>query len=318
MPAPARDGVLDLDGDLRRVAVFGSDGGPPFASEIPLRILGKLRLRPMYPRELARELGVGEQVVYYHVRRLEGMGLIRRLGSLRVRGASAHIYAASYDGYAQLFSAPPERQPRARPIPRKLLAFFDEFVRGGTLNASFVVGSPEPHGPFRAAARDGHYAVQLALALGALAAPPSAFAVKLDVDVRAERSYEDNLIVVGGPGTNLVASELNPHLPVRFMEDNYWRGLSDGEGRAFDQPTDAVIAKIPNPFSPGRFAVLVAGVRHVGTKSAVLALSTDHERVLGPYEGGAPFAVVVRGYDVDGDGKVDTVEPLRYYSGAAE
>jgi DNA-binding transcriptional ArsR family regulator len=309
-----RDGVLDLGGELRRVAVFDPEPEPPAIGGLALRILRELRARPMYPRELARDLGVGEQAVYYHIRRLERLGLIRGVGTVRVRGASARVYGASYDGYAQLFSSAPSRAAQPRQVPHRLLAFFDEFVRGGVLRASFVVGSPEPHGPFRAAARDGHYAVQLALVLGSLASPPASFAVKLDVDVRAERSYDENMIVVGGPGTNLIASELNPHLPVRFDERNYWRGLSDGEGREFDQPTDALIAKIPSPFSPGKFAVLVAGVRHVGTKAAVLALSTDHERLLSGYSGERTFAVVVRGYDLDGDGKVDSVEPLRYYS----
>ncbi len=311
---PARDGVLDVDGDLRRVAVFGPVDGPPAVGAQALRILSMLRERPMYPREIARELGVEEQVVYYYVRRLESLGLVRRVGSVHVRGAVAHVYGASYDGYAQLFSeSAPRERGHSMQVPHRLLSFFYEFVRGGVLDAVFVVGSPEPHGPFRAAARDGHYAVQLALALGSVASPPASFAVKLDVDVRAERSYDSNMIVVGGPGTNMVASELNGHLPVRFNEENYWRGLVDDEGRTFDQPTDALIAKLPSPFSPGKYVVLVAGVRHVGTKSAVLALSTDHERVLGNYAG-IPFTVVVRGYDVDGDGKVDHVEPLRYYS----
>ncbi len=297
------------------MAVFGPEGEPPQLGGPALRILGALRERPMYPRELARELGIDEQSVYYHVRRLEALGLIRPVGSVRVRGAQARVYSTPYDGYSQLLpgASLAAREPRRRP-PEKLLSFFYEFVRDGVLDATFVVGSPEPHGPFRAAARDGHYAVQLALALGSIASPPPAFAVKLDVDVRAERSYDSNMIIVGGPGTNLLASELNPHLPVRFHEENYWRGLVDDEGRTFDQPTDALIAKVPSPFSPGRYVVLVAGVRHVGTKSAVLALSTDHERILGAYRG-IPFAVVVRGYDADGDGKVDEVEPLRYYGG---
>ncbi len=315
IPVRPREGVLEVDGTLMRVAVFGPDGSQPALGGRALRILGALRERPMYPREVAKALDLEEQVVYYHIRRLESLGLVRRAGSIRVRGATANVYSASYDGYAHvLLSAPRRARGRLPQAPQRLLSFFHEFVRDGELDAVFVVGSPEPHGPFGAAARDGHYAVQLALALGSLASPPPSFAVKLDVDVRAERSYDANMIVVGGPGTNLVASELNAHLPVRFNEENYWRGLVDDEGRTFNQPTDAVIAKIPSPFSPGRYVVLVAGVRHVGTKSAVLALSVDHERILSAYSG-SPFAVVVRGYDVDGDGKVDHVEPLRYYLG---
>ncbi len=304
------------DGGPRKVLVYDIEEKPPLESTLALRILEALREKPRYPRALARILGLEEQTVYYHIRRLEGLGLVERAGSRSVRGATATLYSTSYDGYAQLFAREAGAvEPRGAGPGEALAMFFREFIAGGVIDAQIVVGSPEPHGPYRAAARDGHYAVQLALTLGSLARPPDSFIVKLDVDVRAEGTYGDNTLVIGGPGTNLLAAELNPSLPVRFDERNYWMGLLDDEGRVFNDPSDAVVAKMVNPFSPGHYIVLAAGVRHVGTKAAVLALSVFHESVLRRYRGLVPFAVVVRGYDQDGDGKVDSVEPLRYYEG---
>ena len=311
------EGSLTVGGDgPRRVLVYDAGEKPPLESVVALRILEALREKPRYPRALARILGLEEQTVYYHIRRLERLGLVERAGSRNIRGATATLYSTSYDGYAQVFARGAGAAEARGEGPGEALAyFFREFIVDGVIDAQIVVGSPEPHGPYRAAARDGHYAVQLALALGSIARPPGSFIVKLDVDVRAEGTYDANTLVIGGPGTNLLTAELNPSLPVRFNEGNYWMGLLDDEGRTFNNPSDAVVAKIENPHSRGRYVVLAAGVRHVGTKAAVLALSVFHEGVLRRYRGSVPFAVVVRGYDQDGDGKVDSVEPLRYYEG---
>jgi hypothetical protein len=40
---------------------------------------------------------------------------------------------------------------------------------------------------------------------------PTDFAIKLDVDVKAEKEEKNNLILVGGPGTNLLTQEINEY-----------------------------------------------------------------------------------------------------------
>ena len=67
----------------------------------------------------------------------------------------------------------------------------------------------------------------LAFYLGTICNIPQGFIVKLDEDAKAEKELEDNnLFVIGGPGTNIVSSEFNKYLPIKFNEDNYWSGFA--------------------------------------------------------------------------------------------
>jgi hypothetical protein len=282
------------------------------SSPLSFRILKLSAERHMYARELARALGLSEQTVYYHVRRLIAAGLLEVVESTPIRGAVAKKLSASSDGLAVLFRSS-HTKTRATTRPSSLASFFREFLTDHIFNGFLVVGSPEPHGPFRAAARDGHYSAELGFALGGLASISGDFIVRLDTDVKVERAYDANLVLFGGPATNVLTAELNRLLPVRFDESNYWAGLVDDAGRRFNGETDAVIAKLPSPFKDGRHVIVLAGIRHEGTKSAVIGLTRQSEEVLGGYSGQDVFARVVKGYDQDGDGKIDRVDVLARY-----
>ncbi len=282
------------------------------SSPISLKILKLTADRQLYAREVARALGVSEQTVYYHVRHLLDAGLIEVAESRPVRGAVAKKLAASSDGLAILYRS---SQTRARKSARvsPLASFFGEFITDHLFNGFMVVGSPEPHGPFRAVSRDGHYSAELAFSLGSLSSLPPGFFVRLDTDVKAEKLYDANLVLFGGPATNLLTADVNKYLPVRFEEPNYWAGLADDSGHRFSGETDAVVAKLPSPFREGRHLIVLAGIRHEGTKAAVLGLTQQYDEVLGGYNGQSSFARVVRGYDLDGDGRVDRVDVLSRY-----
>jgi hypothetical protein len=282
------------------------------SSPLSFKILKLSTERQMYAREMARTLGVSEQTVYYHVRRLIIAGLLEVVENTPLRGAVAKKLAASSDGIAVLFrSSHSETRPATR--SSLLASFFREFLSDHVFNGFLVVGSPEPHGPFRAAARDGHYSAELGFALGGLAAISGDFVVRLDTDVKVDRAYDANLVLFGGPATNVLTAEVNRHLPVHFDESNYWAGLIDDGGRRFNGETDAVVAKLPSPLKNGRHVIVLAGIRHEGTKSAVIALTRQPEEVLGGYSGQDVFARVVKGYDQDGDGKIDRVDVLARY-----
>jgi DNA-binding transcriptional ArsR family regulator len=307
--------VYEKDGQVfsSKVKLFSDAGAiSSLSSPVSLRILKMSTERQLYARELARVLGLSEQTVYYHVRRLIDAGLIEVIESSPVRGAMAKKLSASSDGLAVLYRS--SRTNAGRGAGHSPLAkFFGDFLSDHTFDGLLVIGSPEPHGPFRASARDGHYSAELAFALGGLASIPKDFFVRLDTDVKVEKAYDTNLILFGGPATNVLTAELNRLLPVRFDESNYWAGLVDDSGRRFNGETDAVVARVPNPFKEGRHVVILAGIRHEGTKSAVLGLTQQSEEVLGGYSGQDVFARVVRGYDQDGDGKIDRVDVLARY-----
>ena len=61
--------------------------------------------------------------------------------------------------------------------------------------------------------------------MGQFAKMPDEFAMKLDVDVKVEKEEKNNLILVGGPGTNLLAQEINDYLPIHFSMQSSEQGF---------------------------------------------------------------------------------------------
>ncbi|MBI2184553.1 MAG: winged helix-turn-helix transcriptional regulator [Thaumarchaeota archaeon] len=276
------------------------------------KILNLLAKNPMYPVEIAKSLNLYPQTAYYYIRHLLKAGLIKVDRTKMIKGAVARYYTPTYPAFS--IEMPSEEQvlPLSSQvnINPKLETFLGGFVKNGVFDGLIVVGSPEPHGPFKATARDGHYAVQVGFFLGRFCKLPSDFIVKLDVDLRTERREGENLILIGGPGTNLVTEGVNRFLPTRFVEENYWKGLIKATGSLYSSERDGLIAKIRNPFQEDKSIIILAGNRYIGTKSCVIALTLFDQQVLRSYDGQDTWSVVVRGYDLDGDGKVDSVEVL--------
>ncbi len=280
----------------------------------PLRwkILKLLARKPMHAAELARLLGEQEQKIYYHIKQLERHGFIRVVERIFVRGTVAKVYAPRKRAFAIELEG--EEIPAEDFVKRekKVYEFFFPHISEGVLNSFIVVGSPDPHGPYQVRARDGHYAVELAHWLGQYARPGKKFSVKLDVDVKAEKAWDNNLVVIGGVLTNLVTAEINDLLPAKFStsEFPFRKIISSFTNREYEDEKCGLIAKIPNPFAEGKGIIVLAGVRNTGTKAAVLALTRHTSEVLREYEGEDTWARIVRGLDLDGDGKIDSVEIL--------
>ncbi|MBS7647101.1 helix-turn-helix domain-containing protein [Candidatus Bathyarchaeota archaeon] len=283
------------------------------------KILVMLFEREMYPLQIAKQLGVHEQKVYYHVRKLAKAGAITVVRQEGKKGAIAKYYRATSPAFG--IELPNGYKTVGMVLPSWLeepvQKFFGEFLReDGVFNGKIVVGSPLPHGPFRTSARDGHYASHLALFLGQFARVPEDFTVKLDVDVKAEKEEKNNLILVGGPGTNLLTQELNEYLPIKFnmqpSEQGFLFGglVSAKTGRVYTADSVGLIAKIINPWDSSKWVIVLAGNKAVGTKACVLALTNFWKKTLEKYRDGEPFAAVIQGLDLDGDGKVDSVEVL--------
>ncbi|MEM3596695.1 MAG: helix-turn-helix domain-containing protein [Candidatus Bathyarchaeia archaeon] len=283
------------------------------------KILVMLSEKEMYPLEIAKTLGVHEQKVYYHIRKLAKAGAITVAREEGKKGAMAKYYkvvAPAFGIELPLKYKTIKKVPLVR-IDEQIQKFFKEFIRDdGTFEGKIVVGSPTPHGPFKTSARDGHYASHLTFFLGQFSRLPDEFAVKLDVDVKAEKEERNNLILVGGPGTNLLTQEVNDYLPIRFNMQPSEQGFLFG-GLVSRRTTnvymaDAVglIAKIANPWDKTKRIIVLAGNKAVGTKACVLALTNFWEKTLRKYGGEDSFATVIQGFDLDGDGKVDSIEVL--------
>jgi DNA-binding transcriptional ArsR family regulator len=283
------------------------------------KILTMLSEKEMYPLEIARQLGVHEQKVYYHIRKLVKAEAIAVNKQEKKKGAMAKYYKAVspafgiefHNGYKTIHSR------SLLSMDEKIQRFFKEFVDGkGFLEGKIVVGSPTPHGPFKTSARDGHYAAHLTFFMGQFLRMPTDFAIKLDVDVKAEKEEKNNLILVGGPGTNLLAQEINKYLPIRFNMQSSNQGFllgglsSNKTLRVYTADSAGLVAKIVNPWDGTKRIVVLAGNKAVGTKACVLALTNFWKKTLKECPDEDAFATVIQGFDLDGDGKVDSIEVL--------
>ena len=283
------------------------------------KILTMLSEKEMYPLEIARQLGVHEQKVYYHIRKLAKAGAIKVEREEKKKGATAKYYKTVSPAFGVEFPKgyTTIQNLSLQSMDGQIQRFFKEFVNGkGILEGKIVVGSPTPHGPFKTSARDGHYAAHLTLFLGQFAKMPADFAIKLDVDVKAEKEEKNYLILVGGPGTNLLTQEINDYLPVRFNMQSSYQGFllgglsSEKTSRVYTADATGLIAKIVNPWDTTKRIVVLAGNKAVGTKACVLALTNFWKKTLQEYHDKDTFATVIQGFDLDGDGKVDSIEVM--------
>lgn len=276
--------------------------------ETRLKIIKELALKPMYPAELAKKLNLHEQRVYYHIKQLVNAGFVDVIESQQIRGTTAKKYAPSSLSFA--FSVEHDWKELSLgtiKMNEKLEHFLKPFIELNRFNADIVVGSPDPHGSFKARARDSHYAINLAFFLGGFCKMPDSFSVKLDVDVDLKKANK-NLILVGGPVTNLAVSEANDFLPIKFSGSQSWEIIS--KSKKYTDDSIGLIARITNPFNKDYKILVLAGVRFIGTKAAVIALTKNYNQLLKSFDENKDFAVVVQGFDFDGDGKIDGVEIL--------
>jgi DNA-binding CsgD family transcriptional regulator len=291
----------------------------PVLNKLAWKILVLLGEKEMYPMEIAKKLGIHEQKVYYHIRKLARANAIRVVKEEERKGAIAKYYVVDFPAFGVELPFGVQKQKAARPssfLDTKLRQFLHPILRDGFFDGKVVVGSPDPHGPFKTSARDGHYASYLTFFLGQYAELPDEFAIKLDVDVKAEKEERSNLLLVGGPGTNLLTQEVNDHLPIRFSmtpsEHGFlFGGLASKKTRnVYTSDTAGLIAKVVNPWDKEKRVIVFAGNKAVGTKACVLALAKFWKRTLRNYQGEDDFAMVIQGFDLDGDGKVDSIEVL--------
>jgi len=305
--------------EVKDIAVFDRpDSLKTMASKLSWQILRLISEREMYPIEIAKKLGVHEQKIYYHIRKLVEAGLIKKVKEEEKKGAIARYYQTAYPAFGVELPFGNRRITafNAPEMDEKLKQFFSPFLQNGVFDGKIIVGSPDPHGPFKARARDGHYAAYLGLFLGRYMELPDDFAVKLDVDVKVEKEEKNNLILVGGPGTNLLTEEINEFLPIRFSVKSTQQGflfgglISEKTGNVYTSDNIGLIAKIANPWDKNKQIMVIAGNKAVGTKACVLALTKFWKETLKDYSETDAFAAVIQGFDLDGDGKVDAIEVL--------
>ncbi|MFH1432129.1 MAG: helix-turn-helix domain-containing protein [archaeon] len=277
-------------------------------------ILKLITERPTYPAEIAKKLKIHEQKVYYHIKQLEINGIIKVINKVEKKGALAKFYAPTCYGFAldlpygdeKLIDFPLTDQSD------KLKQFLYPHMANGRLNSTIVVGSPDPHGPHQVRSRDGHYAIELGLFLGQFGSKTGEFSARLDVDIKAEKKTAENLFLVGGILTNIITKDLNTYLPIRFLEDKFpYRSIySQITNKTYSEDNIGIIAKITNPANTEKSIIVLAGNTNGGTKAAIIACTRNTDNILKKYSGEDNWSTLVRGFDMDGDGKIDTIKIL--------
>jgi len=284
------------------------------ANPLAWKIMRLLSNSPSYSSQVAKELKIYEQSAYYYINKLADIGAIEEVGISRVRGGTARLYQPSSPAFGvELDWGENELEigDRGQNKHEHARKFFSDYIIDNSFDGLIIVGAPTPHGPYKSSARDGHYAVHLAFFLGTISSIPPEFVVKLDADAKAEKVLDGrNLISIGGPGTNIITAEFNKFLPIKFNESNFWSGLVEGSAKLYNLDNQGLIAKIKNPYSGKGTIIIVAGVRSIGTKSAVIALTNYSEEILKKYNEDREWALVVQGFDMNADGKIDHVDIL--------
>ncbi len=304
-------------------------------SEDRLEILRMLSEKPRYPAELARELSMPVQTIYYHIRLLEKARLLEFVDYEERNGGIAKKYACSAESCAVVLN---NRAWREHLTPKKIVPnIFASFIKHSLFDGLFVVGSPDSHGKYRARASELGV-LELAMLLGQYAS--FSFPLySLDTQIRSE-DKKRNLILAGGPKVNTLVAELNNVLPIRFSatfelfstlsKKRYIGNVGVIElisnpffkSHDFQSRSTRSIAQVSQtlassrspkePSSSGKSKILlVGGLNYMGTRAAMLALVRNMRDI----ENGNSFkpqtlAKVVEGFDENGDGLIDSVDIL--------
>ncbi len=297
----------------KEVKILGPEGFKAISHPIRLKILKLINKEPSYPNLIAKKLGIHEQKIYYHIKKLRKAKLIKIVKEKEIKGALARYYGLSSHAFALEFETKPVKLSGFEKLKDnpKIQSFFKEFL-GEQFNGLIVVGNPLPHGPNKTTSRDGHYSAYLSMFLGHFVELSDEFNIRLDTDIINEKRLNENLILIGGPGTNLITAkifEINEKFSISFKKENYWTSL-DINGSTFNDDACGLIAKIKNPFNHEKVIIILAGLRVIGTKACVIGLTKQFNEILNDNTE-IPFIRVIKGFDFDSDGKIDGIEVLK-------
>jgi len=283
---------------------ISTEGIRSLSHPLAFRIAKEL-LRPSCPIDLAKKLGIHEQKVYYHLKKLLKAGVIQQVSQEQRHGTLARFYQLTHPAFLLLFGKP---EPTRRKIARALE--LRPFISQRKLDCLLIVGSPDPHGPFRARASDACCAIDLALWLGLHSEEALLPNYRLDTQVKPSE-LKENLILIGGPMVNLITQKVMRKSPVRIELKNGIRIRSDLSGKSYSDEECGVLLTLKNPWNPKKQVLVLAGIRFSGTRGSVLALIQNPDHACAGNRFDPKQAVhVIRGLDLDGDGIIDSAEFL--------
>ena len=257
----------------------------------------------MYAKQIALKLNLSESKVHYHLNLLRNAGLIVSLGEKKVNRGKVKLFGLLAQNFT--FSI------KQNALLQKTTVF-NEIIRDKyCLNESFIgkiiVGAAEPHGKFDALSRDGYLAGDICWYLGSHLPIQqlfySPFFVMTDSNYRIKSpEIRDNLILIGGPITNILTEYLNTHLKrkfgVYFLENRIVY-----QNKEFADPSHGIVSIIREN---EKWVLILAGVRSLGTQAAIHAIISDSCDLLVK---DAEFITVIKGKSTNGK-EISEVEKI--------
>ncbi|RLJ10099.1 MAG: hypothetical protein DRP15_01230 [Candidatus Aenigmatarchaeota archaeon] len=280
-----------------------------FKSQLPLKIIHVLSKKPGCAMDVAKELKEHEQKIYYHLRKLEEIGVVRVLKKEKRYGMIAKIYGVIYP-FVSVKLCEAKGVALSEGIRNiELERFLNPFIENGELNAVIVCGDPYPHGKYDMGARATVHAIDIMLLIGSLLRKMKFPHYKFDTQVSEKELRENNLIIFSNPKVNTVLERINHELPVYFDPKNEWAIVSKITGNVYRSSRCGVILKCKSPFNTEKKILVFAGVRTRGMKACVVAFTKYFNTIIETPDT-EEFVRIVEGLDRDGDGVIDSVKVL--------
>jgi len=276
------------------------------SNELALRILKELYKKPMCSMDLARKLKVHEQKIYYYIRKMEKIGIIKLIGEEKRVGTLAKIFSLKHPVVSLKLIDEPKSVLKKKKYSQ--VEFLEPFIKNGVLNSIIVVGSPDPHGRYDARASDGYAAIDFAMFLGNVSRAVPSFVYKLDTQITKD-DLKKNLILIGGPKVNILIDKLNDRMPIRFDKERDWSVYSSISRNHYYDEDIGIVIKTDNPFNKNSKVLIMAGKKFKGTRAATIAVMKHYDKVLeGNSNNRKIKARIVMPLDKDSDGIVDDVK----------
>jgi DNA-binding transcriptional ArsR family regulator len=284
----------------RKLSVFNSD--------LALRIVNDLVKNPGCAMDLSRNLGEHEQKIYYHLRKLENVGVVKPVGTEKRYGMIAKIYAMSCPVIAtKLYEDGHPLEKTSSVKDPNIAKFLHPFIEDGELNAKIIIGDPYSHGRFDKASHEGPYALDFAIFLGNYLNQIKFPHYKLDTEVN-NNDLKDNLILIGNMKSNVVIDKVNKELPIHFDTKDDFRIVSTLTKNSYKDPRVGVVIKTDNPFIKGKKILILGGIGSRGTRSSIIAFTQYFQELVKNNEENDKVFRVVKGFDKSGDRIIDSVE----------
>ncbi|MFP4402287.1 MAG: hypothetical protein ACLFPL_03555 [Candidatus Nanoarchaeia archaeon] len=242
-------------------------------NEVVQKILKSIKHTEKYPKQIAKELKIHEQNIYYYIKKLEQYNIIVLHRTENINGTSAQYYKLSSPSFFVQF----DEFEKGRVDKEKVSPYFDNFIVDGKLNAIIVVGSPEPHGPDNAMAKDGYFGMSFCLFLGSYLSSLDNLQVKLDTQITKQELEENNIISIGGFIVNSITEKLNKKSPIMMTKHKtIFSNISNTE---YNDTNIGVVSKFKNPYNSKREVLLISGIGKKGTQTGVLSFLHHFEQI---------------------------------------